>query len=108
MDCSSYCAERSEWPSASPRTFAWGTRAYHERQQTISHRRYFVACRGRDWPLKTASTVAVRAREARPSGGKVAEFGLKLLAKPNPFILQGGKRVTSLSHCTAMRRVPRP
>ena len=50
--------------------FAWSTRAYHERQQTISHRRYFVACRGRDWPLKTASTFAVRAREARPSGGE--------------------------------------
>ena len=58
------------WPSASPRTFAWSARAYHERQQTISHRRYFVACRGRDWPLKTASTFAVRAREARPSGGE--------------------------------------
>ena len=25
------------------------------------------------WPLKTASTFAVRAREARPSGGKVAD-----------------------------------
>ena len=25
---------------------------------------------GRDWPLKTASTFAVRAREARPSGGE--------------------------------------
>src|SRR4051812_6554483 len=49
---------RKGWPSASPRTFAWSTRAYHERQQTISHRRYFVACRGRDWPLKTASTCA--------------------------------------------------
>ena len=61
---------RKGWPSASPRTFAWSTRAHHERQQTISHRRYFVACRGRDWPLKTASTFAVRAREARPSGGE--------------------------------------
>ena len=65
---------RKGWPPASPRTFAWSARAHHERQQTTRHRRSFVARRGRDWPVKTASTFAVGAR-GKPTEPRMAPLG---------------------------------
>ena len=65
---------RKGWPPASPRTFAWSARAHHERQQTTRHRRSFVARRGRDWPVKNASTFAVGAR-GKPTEPRMAPLG---------------------------------
>jgi hypothetical protein len=65
---------RKGWPPASPRTFAWSARAHHEWQQTTRHRRSFVARRGRDWPVKTASTFAVGAR-GKPTEPRMAPLG---------------------------------